>query len=272
MALPMGVPATAFRTSYSREIADGTPEVSLTIRQLMLPGRVAAAFASPDGAGLALLRTMSAGFQDQNKISDNLTLQYGFTMDVVSFLDHLNYYSPYARLTYAVDQNDDLIVAYTSGDGRPDLGSGQAGDPAAPPAADNTLRRDIDALGDFPAHVAARWPHADSARRSNTKPCMCTVAARAPISASLYRQDISNAAMTMVAPAGFFSGGDVLPDLFSEQPHSECRQFQSTGVAVSATQNLGSNASATVIYGDIGRAHRRYRPSWSATTPTTCAP
>ena len=59
-----GGPATAFRTSYSREMAGGTPEVSLTIRQLMLPGRVAAAFASPDGAGLALLRTMSAGFSD----------------------------------------------------------------------------------------------------------------------------------------------------------------------------------------------------------------
>ena len=97
-----GTPATAFRTSYSRAVAGGTPEVSLTIRQLMLPGRVAAAFANPDGAGLALMRTMSAGFDDQNRISDNLTLQYGFTMDVVSFLDHLNYYSPYARLTYAV--------------------------------------------------------------------------------------------------------------------------------------------------------------------------
>ncbi len=63
------------------------------------------------------MRTMSAGFDDQSRISDNLTLQYGFTMDLVSFLDHLNYYSPYARLTYAVDQNDDLIVAYTSGNG-----------------------------------------------------------------------------------------------------------------------------------------------------------
>ena len=37
--------------------------------------------------------------------------------------------------------------------------------------------------------------------------------------------------------------------------------FQSTGVAVSATQNLGSNASATVIYGDTG-ALTADKPSW----------
>ncbi len=108
----------------------------------MLPGRLAAAFANPEGAGLALLRTMSAGVEDESKISDNLTLQYGFTMDVVSFLDHLNYYSPYARLTYAVDQNDELLFAYTSGNARPDLD----GDPSG----DNALQRDVNSLGIFP--------------------------------------------------------------------------------------------------------------------------
>jgi hypothetical protein len=246
-----GGPATAFRTSYSREIAGGTPEVSLTIRQLMLPGRVAAAFASPDGAGLALLRTMSAGFQDQNKISDNLTLQYGFTMDVVSFLDHLNYYSPYARLTYAVDRNDDLIVAYTSGNGRPDLSSGQTGDSGAAPVADDALRRDVNALGVFP-RMSLLDGRTQIQRGVEYEAVYVHRSGSRTYRASLYRQDISNAAVTMAAPAGFFSGADVLPDLFSNSSILNAGTFQSTGVAVSATQNLGSNASATVIYGDAG--------------------
>ena len=33
-----GVPAAAFRTSYSRDLMGGSPEVSLTMRQLFLPG------------------------------------------------------------------------------------------------------------------------------------------------------------------------------------------------------------------------------------------
>jgi hypothetical protein len=238
-----GVPAAAFRTSYSRQIAGGTPEVSLTIRQLMLPSRMAAAFAGPEGAGLALLRTMSAGVDDQNRISENLTLQYGFTMDCVSFLDHLNYYSPYARLTYAMDGNDEILFAYTSGNARPDLDGG--------PAADNALQRDISALGVFPRMSLANGRtriqrgveyEAVYVRRSGSR----------SYRASLYRQDISNTAVTVSAPAGFFSGADVLPDLFSRSSILNAGAFQSTGVAVSATQNLGEHASASVIYGDSG--------------------
>ena len=43
-----GVPTAAFRTSYSRDIAGGSPEVSLTMRQLFLPGRLGAALTGTD--------------------------------------------------------------------------------------------------------------------------------------------------------------------------------------------------------------------------------
>ena len=65
---------------------------------------------------------MSAGFDDQTQLSDNVSLQYGFTLDSVSFLDHLNYFSPYARLTYSLGEGAELDFAYTSGNARPDLG------------------------------------------------------------------------------------------------------------------------------------------------------
>jgi Carboxypeptidase regulatory-like domain len=242
-----GTPATAFRTSYSREIAGGTPEVSLTVRELMLPGRLAAAFAGPDGAGL--LRTMSAGFDDQNKISDNLTFQYGLTLDVVSFLSHLNYYSPYARLTYAVDQNNDVILTYTSGNGRPDLGAGSASDPAG--ATDNTLRRDVDALGVFP-RMSMLDGRAQIQRGVEYEAVYVHRSGSRTYRASMFRQDVSNTALTVAGPAGFFSGGDVLPDLFSNSEILNAGTFQSTGVAVSATQNLGNNANVAVVYGDVG--------------------
>src|SRR5436190_6172224 len=56
-----GVPSASFRTSYSRDFAGGTPEVSLTMRQLFLPARLSAALAGSDSA-LPMLRSMSAGF------------------------------------------------------------------------------------------------------------------------------------------------------------------------------------------------------------------
>ena len=45
-----GVPTAAFRTSYSRNLAGGNPEVSVTMRQLFLPGRLGSALAGNEGA------------------------------------------------------------------------------------------------------------------------------------------------------------------------------------------------------------------------------
>ena len=64
-----GVPTAAFRTSYSRDIAGGSPEVSLTMRQLFLPGRLGAALTGTDSA-LPMLRSMSASFNDRTQITE----------------------------------------------------------------------------------------------------------------------------------------------------------------------------------------------------------
>ena len=93
-----GVPAAAFRTSYSRNMGGGNPEVSVTMRQLFLPGRLGAALAGNEGA-LPLLRTMAASFDDRTALTSELSVQYGFMLNSIAFLDHLNYASPYARVT-----------------------------------------------------------------------------------------------------------------------------------------------------------------------------
>jgi hypothetical protein len=242
-----GTPTAAFGASYSREMGGGNPEVSLTVRQLMLPARMAAAFAGPDGA--SLLRTMSASVSDQNKISDSLTLQYGFTMDVVSFLDHLNYYSPYARLTYEMDPSDELVLAYTSGNARPNLDNSAA--IANDPSGDSDLRRDVDSLGVFP-RMSLENGRPQIQRGVEYEAVYIRHSGSRTFKASMYRQDISNAAVTMAAGNGVLLGGDALPDLFSNSWILNAGTFQSTGIALSATQNLGDNASATIIYGDTG--------------------
>src|SRR5262249_23584238 len=115
-----GVPSAAFRTSYSRNMAGGTPEVSLTMRQLFLSGRVSSTLGG-NASVLPMLRSMSASFDDRTDLTDGLTAQYGFTINSVSFLDRLTYASPYFRLAYAAGKNGEIEVAYTSGDARPDL-------------------------------------------------------------------------------------------------------------------------------------------------------
>jgi len=136
-----GTPSAAFRTSYSRNVAGTTPEVSLTMRQLFMPARFSAALAGNDGA-LPMLRSMSASFDDSVELADGVTVRYGTTLDAVTFLDHLSYFSPYAQLTVGTIDSGKLQISYTSGNARPDLGAADS--------IEADFQHDLNTLGMFP--------------------------------------------------------------------------------------------------------------------------
>jgi hypothetical protein len=236
-----GVPTAAFRTSYSREIAGDTPEISITMRQMLMPGSIGAAVPGLDSSGLPMMRNLSASVDDEYKVTDNVTLQYGFTMDSVTFVGHLNYYSPYARLKYT-DDNSSFEVAYSSGNPRPNNG-GEA-------SPDGSLQRDVDALAIFP-RISLLNDRTEIQRANEYEIVYARKVGSRTYSGSVYSQYVTNAGITMVAPAGFFAG-NVLPDVFAGTSVFDVGNFQNNGYAGSVTQNLGSNASVTMIYSDNG--------------------
>jgi hypothetical protein len=235
-----GVPAAAFRTSYSRNMMGGSPEVSLTMRQLFLPGRLATALSGSENS-LPMLRTMSASFDDRTRISDDMTLRYGVTQDYVSFLDRLNYLSPYARLTYDLGDGAELDVTFTSGNARPDLGG--------VPSDEADLQGDLNALGLFPRisvlNARTRVQRGDDYELTYTRK-----AGSRTYSISAYHESVTNAALTLVGPAGLLGGSDIIPDMFSDSSIFDAGNLQSTGYTGALTQNLGEHVSLTVIYGD----------------------
>src|SRR5471030_3428365 len=111
------------------------------MRQLFLPGRVGSALTGSESA-LPMLRSMAASFDDHTQLTDELSAQYGVTLNSISFLDHVNYASPYARLAYDLEGGAELVFAYTSGDARPDL--------AGADQQNADLQRDLSSLGLFP--------------------------------------------------------------------------------------------------------------------------
>jgi hypothetical protein len=237
-----GVPAAAFRTSYSRNMGGGNPEVSVTMRQLFLPGRLGAALAGNEGA-LPWLRTMAASFDDRTALSDELSVQYGFTLNSISFLDHLNYASPYARVTYSLGDNGELAFAFTSGDARPDLaGSAQH---------DADLQRELSTLGMFP-RISVRDGRPRIQRGENFELTYTRQMASRTYQASAYRESVSNAALSLVAPAGMYTSGDILPDLFTGMSTFNAGNFSGSGYTAAVTQNLGEHLSATLMVGSMG--------------------
>ena len=235
-----GVPTAAIRTSYSRSMMGGNPEVSLTMRQLFLPGRLANALSSPESS-LPLLRTMSLGFDDHAQVSDNVTLHYGFTMESVAFLDHLNYLSPYARLSWSLGDGAELDLTYTSGNARPDL--------AAAPSED--LQQGLNSLGQFPL-MSLRGGKPQVQRGTEYEITYSRKVGSRVYTASTYRESVTNAALTLVAPAGLYDAADVLPDIFSDSSIFNAGDFNSSGVSAAVTQNLGDHFAATLVYGTFG--------------------
>jgi hypothetical protein len=239
-AAQTGMPSAAFRTSFSRT---GTPEVSLTMRQLYLPGRVAEAIAGP-GSSLPALRAMSLNFDDHTQLSDNLSMEYGFSLDSVSFMDRLNYFSPYARFTYALDDDTALVLTYTSGNARPDLGLAGSGPDAG-------LQRDLNALAMFPK-VSLHAGRAKVQRGEDFELAYKHKLGSREVELSAYRETVSNAALTVAAPDGLYTGGDILPDLFSGSSIFNAGNYQTNGYTAAFTQNAGENFSATMMYGSGG--------------------
>ena len=237
-----GVPTASFRTSYSRNIAGGSPEVSVTMRQLYLPARLAAAVGGNQEA-LPMLRTMSAGLEDRTQVADGVTLQYGFTLDSVQFLDRLNYFSPYARLTYSLGDAGDVEFAYTSGNARPDLAGEQS------PESD--LQHDLSTLGLFP-NVTLRDGRPRIQRGQEYELTYSRHVGTRTYSLSAYHETIANMALPLLAPSGYYAEGDILPDLFSGSAVFNAGDHQSSGYAAALTQNLGEHLRATVIVSSGG--------------------
>ena len=238
-----GVPSAAIRTSYKRTIQGiGNPEVSVTVRQLFLPGRMGAAIAGNDSS-LPMIRSMAASYDDRTQLTDDISMQYGFTLNSISFVDHLNYASPYARLTYDLGDGSTLEAAYTSGDARPEL--------SAKGIEDADLQHSLNTLGLFP-RISVRDSRTHIQRGQNYELTYSRRMGSRMFTVSAYRESVSNAALAIVAPAGLYSGGDILPDLFTGSSIFNAGDYHSTGYTAAVTQNVGEHVSATVMYGSMG--------------------
>jgi hypothetical protein len=237
-----GIPSAGFRTSYSRAVGPDSPEVSVTMRELFLPDRMGLAIFGPE-AGVPMLRSISANLDDHAKIGDALTLQYGMAIDSVSFSDHLNYMSPYVRMTYSLGNEGDIEFAYTNGNARPDLGE--------PDGTDDPLQRQIGTLALFPL-ISLRAARAEVQRGEDLETGYSRTMGSRKFGVTAYHESIDNLALTISAPDGFLPVGDILPDFFSGTSMFNAGNFSSMGFIATATQDVGDHVSATVMYGSTG--------------------
>ncbi len=240
-------PSGALRTTYSRELAGGaSPEIALTMRQFYLPMRLSQGFfggASAADASLPALRTVGASFADKTQLSDSLQMEYGFEFDNVSFLDHVHYFSPYAKLTYALSHGK-VDVAWTSGNARPELGRSVSDTNA-------DLERSLTALSTLPG-LSLVDGHSKVERGEDYEVGISQRFGSREYRVSGYRESVSNTTLTVASPEPGLFAGDLLPNLFSNSASFNMGRFETLGYTTSVTQDLGDDYKVTLFYGSVG--------------------
>ena len=246
----LGNPAAAFRTTFSREGLG--PEVSVTVHQIYMPARVGGGTPLVPGSteGMPALRTMALSSIDTLQIGDGLRLDYGASVDSVSFLDHLAYVSPFARLTYDLGAMGQLAVAYSAGAPPVELLENRDTRGGETQSADSGLARDLAALAMMP-RISLRDSRAHVQRTQDFEIGYRKRIASTTMNLTAFRELVSNASLTMSGSAGEFAPGDVLPDISSNSSILNIGSYQRYGYEAGVDQAVGQ----TLEFGaSVGRA------------------
>jgi len=244
------LPATGFRTSFSRE--GFGPEVAVTMQQVYLPGRSGSSLVSGQPEGAPELRTLSVSMHDSRAISEDLRLDYGVALDSITFLDHLNYVSKFARLSYTLGNNGQVQLAYSSGAPPVQLlAAEQSGNRGELGDNDAALACDLAALSVLPRlsliDGRANVQHSQDFEIGYEKKLKSTT-----LDVTGYHESITNLAMTVSAPEELFSPSDLLPDISSKSSVLDAGSLQRFGYATSVTQALGDRIELNTSFGRAG--------------------
>jgi len=245
-----GMPTAGFRTTLSRKFGDSTPSISVTMRQLSVPGRWNAALAGAQGldANSSYLRTMSVSLSNKTQLTDELQIEYGMESDSISYLSHNHYTSPYAKLTY-VFPFAEVDFTYTAGNGRPDLR-----ETPEPGNETGDLERDVVALAMVP-RVSLLDNNTKIQSGQNFEMGISRALGSREVRVTAYRESVKNAALTVSLPLegpGDPFAADILPDVFSDTSVLNAGSYHTLGYTAALTQNLGENYHLTVSYGLTG--------------------
>jgi hypothetical protein len=136
-----------------------------------------------------------------------------------------------------------IEMTYTSGNARPDLaGTGRSG---------SELQRDLSTLTLFP-RVSLQGGRARVQRGEDYEISYSRTLGSRVLRVAGYRESVSNAALTVDAPEGVYTSGDILPDVYSGASVFNAGSYESLGYTASLTQNFGEQVSATLMFGSAG--------------------
>ena len=234
-----GLPSAGFRTTYRRDDAGGEgPQVAMTVRQIYLPSLMGS---GPQGSESPVLRTASISSYDKLEVLDIIHLEYGASLESISLFGRMNHVNPFGRATYDLGDKSAIQVAVSAGSPPVELISGSSDQ-------NQNLNADLAALGQM-QRISRRNDQAEVERSKVIEAGYQTVKGSRTYRASVYAEEVSNAAFLMSGDSGFVDSSNLLPDMASRGIVFDLGDYRRVGYTASATQALGDRMEVSVAAG-----------------------
>jgi hypothetical protein len=191
-----------------------------------------------------VLRTMSLAFLDKFDVADNVHFDYGFDFQSVSYIDRLNYASPFIRATYDAGSQGRIRVGFSSGSSPAEL-------LARDEQKSGEFDQDLTALAMLP-RVSLSDAHVAVQRTQNFEIGYERIEGSRTYSAGVYRESVSNAAFMLAGADDSIPTADLLPDLSSRSSILNIGSYQRVGYTAGIRQALGDNLELSVAAGQAG--------------------
>lgn len=236
-----GFPSAGFRTTYRRDDQTGEgPQIALTVRQIYLPSLLGS---GGFGSDTPALRTASLSSYDKMDILDIIHLEYGASLESISLFGRINHVNSFARATYDLGDQSAVKVAVSSGSQPVELLTDGAQQDLS-----HSLNEDLAALGQV-QRISRRDNQAAVERNKVIEAGYQAVKGSRTYRASVYAEEVSDAAFLMSGDLGFMDSGDLLPDLSSLGTIFDVGDYRRMGYSASVTQALGDRVKVSVAAG-----------------------
>ena len=240
-----GMPTMGVRATYSRNTSDdqvAMPELTVMMRQVTLPNR--AGYIAAASSGAPSVRSSAFSYYDTLDALGFIHVEYGTSLDMVSFSDRLSRVSPFVRGTASLGAVGSLAAVYSNGGAPNDLYIHQFG-------ADSDMAGTMSSLSNMP-EFSFRDGRLQLQRTQNFELGYLKTAGTRTYGVSGFYENVNDGRVTVAGNLNSLDAGDVLPDFSTRTSIYNIGHYNRNGVVASLDQKINNSLDFAIAGGSMG--------------------
>lgn len=243
-SLNSGMPTLGIRSTYSRDSPEGyrsLPEIAVTAQQFYLPSQVLNMLGPGDTQAV---RSSSISYYDKMDFLGAIHLEYGSSFDSLSYVDHINRVSPYARMTSSLGSLGTIAVSYSNGSNPTDLYLHQYAD-------ENDLAGTLDALSSVPV-FSMRQRRLELEKRQSYEAGYTKVFGGISYGLSGFYENTNDGRLNVTGDTSGLDAANLMPDISTTTTLYNYGHYNRHGLVASINKKMTDDLEFGISAGSMG--------------------